>query len=133
MAIATSLEIDNVAKLIVSGKAPIRSVSTIEWGGDYPLGVLSQNVTITLPTITYESDRYVGDITITAFQPSNGSYTITIQVGDTSFETITDGSTDTTSIVYTPTAGNNITINVKPIAVNQISALSTEREGSALQ
>lgn len=127
MAISTELKIDNVSKIIASGKSPIRATSALEWGCDCPLGVLSSNVTITLPSINYEEDGYNSDITITAYQPSGGSYTITIQTADAS-QTITDGDTNTTSVVYTPTASNNIEINIKPVVVNQVSAVSVEKE-----
>ena len=122
MAIATSINVKGVSKKIATGRIPIRAASALEWGCEYPIGKLTSNIIITLPAISYSSDGYGGDVEITAYQPANGSYTITINAPSGS--TITDGDTDTSSIVYTPEAGNTIEINVKPVSSNQISALS---------
>lgn len=127
-AVATFITIDSTTKNFASGKQPLCSTSSLEWGGIIPLGTLSSNVSITLPTIPVTADGYIGDIAITAYQPTGGSYTVTISVGNSSTETITDGSSSGTSIVLTPTALNNMEISCLPVSATRISVLSNETE-----
>lgn len=123
--------VDTTPRQLVSIKSPMKTASTIEWGCNIALGVLNANQSITLPAISYNSDGFRGPITITAFQDTGNSYTITIQVGNTASETITDGDTNTTTVVLTPTALNSMEIVCMPVAVNQVSVMSIERECSA--
>ena len=92
---------------------PIKSLSDYNadkaWGVVIELGTLSANVTVTLPAMS-SSKR--DDIVITAFQPTGGSYTVTVAVADSTNEGLVS---DTESTTFTPEAGNILELSVSGI------------------
>lgn len=93
-----------------------------QWNREIRLGTLTDDVSITLPSITSLTS---GEIRILAYQSNGGSYTITVSVNEPTTETITDGTLVGSSIVLSGIAEDNrIEISAAIIGSNAVSILT---------
>jgi len=114
VAVAFNLLVDELDAADVSNLLyPIKTLSAYNaskaWAVTIELGTLSENVTVTLPAMS-SSKR--DDLVITAYQPSGGSYTVTVAVDDSTTEGLVS---DTESTTFTPGEGAILELSVSGI------------------